>query len=47
MSTVFDLYSAIDQFAPFSLSMDFDNTGILVGDRRYPKYCLPLTAPWM
>lgn len=34
MSTVFDLYSAIDQFAPFSLSMDFDNTGILVGDRH-------------
>lgn len=36
MSTVFDLYSAIDQFAPFSLSMDFDNTGILVGDRHQP-----------
>lgn len=34
MSTVFDLYSTIDQFAPFSLSMDFDNTGILVGDRH-------------
>lgn len=33
MSTVFDIYSAIDRFAPFSLSMDFDNTGILVGDR--------------
>mgnify|MGYP002229604867 CR=1 FL=1 len=32
----FDLYSAIDQFAPFSLSMDFDNTGILVGDRHQP-----------
>lgn len=36
MSTVFDLYSAIDQFAPFSLNMDFDNTGILVGDRHQP-----------
>lgn len=38
MSTVFDLYSAIDQFAPFSLSMDFDNTGILVGDRHQPVF---------
>ena len=32
MSTVLQIYEAIDRLAPFSLSMDFDNTGILVGD---------------
>lgn len=34
MSTVLQIYEAIDRLAPFSLSMDFDNTGILVGDRQ-------------
>lgn len=33
MSTVSQIYNCINQLAPFSLSMDFDNTGILVGDR--------------
>lgn len=33
MTTVFDIYNAIDALAPFSLTMDFDNTGILVGNR--------------
>ncbi len=32
MSTVRDIYNAIDKAAPFSESMSFDNTGILVGD---------------
>ena len=30
--TVEAIYRAIDEIAPFSESMDFDNTGILVGD---------------
>ena len=34
MSTVLQIYEAIDRLAPFFLSMDFDNTGILVGDRQ-------------
>lgn len=34
MSVVFDIYSAIDSIAPFALTMSFDNTGILVGDRN-------------
>lgn len=34
MSTVAEIYSTIDQLALFSLSMDFDNTGILVGNRH-------------
>lgn len=33
MSTVSQVYDYINQIAPFSLTMDFDNTGILVGDR--------------
>ncbi len=32
MSTVKDIYKIIDGAAPFSESMSFDNTGILVGD---------------
>ncbi len=32
MSTVKDIYKLIDTAAPFSESMSFDNTGILVGD---------------
>ncbi len=33
MSTVSEIYSVLNEMAPFSLSMDFDNTGILVGNR--------------
>ena len=33
MSTVSQIYEAINELAPFSLTMSFDNTGILVGDR--------------
>lgn len=36
MSTVSEIYHTLDQLFPFSLSMDFDNTGILVGDRSQP-----------
>ena len=32
MSTVSEIYRTLDQLFPFSLSMDFDNTGILVGE---------------
>ena len=39
MSTVTQIYSAIDQLAPFWLTMDFDNTGILVGDRNREVSC--------
>ena len=39
MSTVAEIYSVINQLAPFSLSMDFDNTGILVGDSHRPVEC--------
>ena len=34
MSNVTQIYRAIDELAPFWLTMDFDNTGILVGDRQ-------------
>ena len=30
--TVQDVYNKIDQAAPFSLAMEFDNPGLLVGD---------------
>lgn len=33
MSRVIDIYYAIDEIAPFETAMDFDNVGILVGDR--------------
>ena len=32
MITVRDVYDCIDGFAPFSTQMDFDNSGLLVGD---------------
>lgn len=34
MSTVNDIYLALDSLAPFSLTMDFDNTGILIGNKN-------------
>lgn len=39
MSTVTHIYDAIDRLAPFWLTMDFDNTGILVGDRKREIAC--------
>lgn len=33
MTTVFDIYSYIDSFAPFDTALDWDNVGILVGDK--------------
>lgn len=39
MSTVTHIYDAIDRLAPFWLTMDFDNTGILVGDRNREIAC--------
>jgi dinuclear metal center YbgI/SA1388 family protein len=32
MATVKEIYTYLDQFAPFSLQMDFDNAGFLVGE---------------
>ena len=34
--TVGDLYDWVDRTAPFSTAMDFDNAGLLVGDRTTP-----------
>ena len=39
MSTVTHIYDAIDRLAPFWLTMDFDNTGILIGDRNREVSC--------
>ena len=39
MSTVTHIYDAIDRLAPFWLTMDFDNTGVLVGDRNREVSC--------
>lgn len=36
MTTVKDIYDFIDSFAPFATAMDFDNSGILAGDRNAP-----------
>lgn len=41
MSIVSEIYSVLNQIAPFQLTMDFDNTGILVGNRFQPvSHCL-------
>ena len=34
MTKVIDIYNYIDSFAPFNTSMEFDNTGILIGDKE-------------
>ena len=34
MTTVKDIYDFIDSFAPFTSALDFDNVGILVGDKN-------------
>lgn len=36
MTTVQDIYDYIDGFAPFATQMDFDNAGLLVGDKNAP-----------
>lgn len=36
MATVQEIYHFIDSFAPFDTAMDFDNAGILAGDRNAP-----------
>ena len=47
MVTVRDVYDRIDSFAPFSTQMDFDNSGLLVGDPDRPvqkiAVCLDIT----
>lgn len=47
MVTVRDVYDCIDAFAPFSTQMDFDNSGLLVGDPDRPvqkiAVCLDIT----
>ena len=32
MTTVYDIFNFIDSFAPFESQMDFDNSGLLIGD---------------
>ena len=34
MTKVYDIYKYIDSFAPFDTAMDFDNVGIMVGDKN-------------
>ncbi|HBC27709.1 MAG TPA: Nif3-like dinuclear metal center hexameric protein [Ruminococcaceae bacterium] len=34
--TAGDIYDFLDSFAPFATAMDFDNAGLLVGDRDVP-----------
>ena len=47
MTNVSDIYNYIDSFAPFESAMDFDNCGILVGDKNAPVskvfVCLDIT----
>lgn len=47
MSTVNNIYTIIDEIAPFSTSMSFDNTGILIGNQNEPVnkalICLDIT----
>ncbi|MFI3325737.1 MAG: Nif3-like dinuclear metal center hexameric protein [Clostridia bacterium] len=47
MSTVNNIYDVIDKIAPFSSSMSFDNTGILIGDKnasvKKALICLDIT----
>lgn len=38
MTTVGSLYDWIDSFAPFGSAMDFDNPGLLVGNREDPVH---------
>ena len=47
MVTVRDVYDCIDAFAPFATQLDFDNSGLLVGDPDRPvqkiAVCLDIT----
>lgn len=47
MNTVYDIFNFIDGFAPFESQMDFDNSGMLVGDfsKKVKKaiICLDIT----
>jgi dinuclear metal center YbgI/SA1388 family protein len=47
VTTVGKIYDAINQTAPYASAMDFDNVGILVGDREQPVekalICLDIT----
>ncbi len=36
MTSVQDIYDYIDDFAPFATQLDFDNAGLLVGDKNAP-----------
>ena len=36
MATVKDIYNIVDEFAPFSMQMNFDNAGLLVGSEDAP-----------
>lgn len=41
MATVYDIYAAIDAFAPFASCESFDNVGLLIGNGEQPvKNCL-------
>lgn len=44
MATVTEIYAALDSWAPFSVQMDFDNAGFLVGhgDREVTKILVAL-----
>ena len=47
MTTIYDIFNFIDSFAPFESQMDFDNSGLLVGDfsKKVKKslICLDIT----
>ena len=49
MSSVKDIYKIIDEAAPFSTQMSFDNSGLLVGDPgmtvKKALICLDITRP--
>lgn len=40
MTKIVDIYNYIDSFAPFDIAMDFDNVGILVGDKTQSQLVL-------
>lgn len=49
MTKVSEIYGYIDRIAPFSTAMDFDNAGLLCGDKNAvvtkALVCLDITAP--
>jgi dinuclear metal center protein, YbgI/SA1388 family len=36
MSTILDIFNAIDYFSPFNTQEDWDNSGLLIGDKSAP-----------